>query len=238
MPRPVKLILEQVRFERVQIDLFDATVRAAKPHRLELDGAEGELANVALPPLNQPISIDLRGALRGVQGDGPVSVRGTVTPARHDADLSVQGSGIDLVMLQPYVLRIGEGEVRRGRIDLQLDAHVVNRQIHAPGRLAITNLEFADPAGTFAGVERRAVMDALTKNGRLEARFTVAGRIEDPQFRLDEPLAGPLAAGTASAVGSGVKKAVEGAGEAIKDLFGGAGRAAPARPAAASGAGR
>jgi hypothetical protein len=223
-PRPVKLILEHLRFERMQIDLFDATVAAPKPHRLEFDDTQADIANVALPPLNAPIAIDLRGALRGVDTRGPVSMKGRFTPATHDADLAVQCSGVDLVMLQPYVLRLGEGEVRRGRIDLQLDAHVRHRELHAPGRIGLTGLEFADPAGTFAGVQRRAVIAAMSKNGRLDARFTVEGRIDAPRFRLDENLAAPIAAGTAAAAGSAVMNAVEGAGEAIKGLFG-AGRA-------------
>jgi hypothetical protein len=220
-PRPVRLVLEQLRFERMQVDFFDATVPAAKPHRLELDDAQADIANVALPPLDTPIALDLRGNLRGVEGRGPVAVKGRFTPATHDADLAVQCTGVDLVMLQPYVLRLGEGEVRRGRIDLQLDARVRNRELHAPGRLSLTGLEFASPAGTFAGVERRAVIAAMSKNGRLDARFTLEGRIDAPKFKLDESLAAPIAAGTASAVGSGVVGAVQSAGEAIKGLFGG-----------------
>jgi hypothetical protein len=226
MPRPAKLILEEVRLERMQVDFFDATVPAAKPHRLELDDAQADIANVALPPLDTPIALDLRGALRGVEGSGPVAVKGRFTPARHDGDLAVQCSGVDLVMLQPYVLRLGEGEVRRGRIDLQLDAHVRNRELRAPGRLSLSGLEFASPAGTFAGVERRAVIAAMSKNGRLDARFTLEGRIDAPKFRLEESLAAPIAAGTASAVGSGVVDAVQSAGEAIKGLFGGGGGSA------------
>jgi hypothetical protein len=223
MPRPVRLILEEVRLERMQVDFFDATVAAAKPHRLELDDAQADLANIALPPLNTPIELDMHGALRGVDGAGPVAVKGRFTPATHDADLALQCTGVDLVMLQPYVLRLGEGEVRRGRIDLQLDARVRNRElVHAPGRLTLTGLEFADPAGTFAGVERRAVIAAMSKNGRLDARFTLEGRIDAPKFRLDQSLAAPIAAGTASAVGAGVMGAVQSAGEAIKGLFGGA----------------
>jgi hypothetical protein len=205
----------------MQVDLFDATVDAPKPHRLELDDAQAEIANIALPTLNTPIAIDLRGALRGVDSRGAVSLKGRFTPATHDADLAVQCTGVDLVMLQPYVLRLGEGEVRRGRIDLQLDAHVRRRELHAPGRIGLTGLEFADPAGTFAGVQRRAVIAAMSKNGRLDARFTVEGRIDAPKFRLDESLAAPIAAGTASAAGNAVMNAVEGAGAAIKGLFGG-----------------
>ena len=51
--------------------------------------------------------------------------------------------------------------------------------------------------------------------------------IEDPKFHLDENLAVPMAAGAASAVGTGVKNVFEGAGEAIKELFGGGSASQP-----------
>ena len=70
-------------------------------------------------------------------------------------------------------------------------------------------------------MQRRAVIAAMSKNGRLDARFTIEGRIDAPKFHLDENLAAPIAAGTASAVGEGVIGAVQSAGEAIKGLFGG-----------------
>jgi hypothetical protein len=210
------------------VDLFDATVPAPRPHRLEFDETQAEIANVRLPTLDAPIAIDLHGELRGVEGRGPVSMKGHFTPATHDGDVAVQCTGVDLVMLQPYVLRLGEGEVRRGRIDLQLDAHVRRRELHAPGRLSLSGLEFADPAGTFVGVQRRAVLAAMSKNGRLDARFTLEGRIDEPRFHLDESLVAPVAAGTASAAGNAVMNAVEGAGQAIKGLFG-SGRASQPR---------
>jgi hypothetical protein len=228
-PRPVRLILEHLRFERMQVDLFDATVAGTRPHRLEFDETQADVADVALPTLNVPIGIDLRGFLRGVDGRGPVAMKGSFTPATHDADLALQCTGVDLVMLQPYVLRLGEGEVRRGRVDLQLEAHVRHRELRAPGRIGLSGLEFADPAGTFAGIQRRAVIAAMSKNGRLDARFTLEGRIDAPRFHLDESLAAPIAEGTASAAGSAVMNAVEGAGAAIKGLFGSGSRASQPR---------
>jgi hypothetical protein len=102
-----------------------------------------------------------------------------------------------------------------------LHAGIVHRQVHAPGQLTLTGLEFGDAdGGTFAGVERRAVLAALKRDGRIALKFTLEGRTDDPKFSLDERLGLRIAGGLGEAVGSGVKGVVEGVGDAIKGLFG------------------
>jgi hypothetical protein len=231
VPRRPTLVLEHLRFERMQVDAFDATLpHRPKPYRVELDNMRAELEHVLLPTLDEPILIDLQGRLKGVDGDAPVSIKGRFTPRLHDADLDIRTTGADLIVLQPYLLRFGEGGVRHGRMDLQLDAHVVHQVIHAPGHLTITGLEFTDQGGTFAGVERRAVMAALTKNGRIDVKFTLDGRLDDPRFALDEGLGKRFAAGLAEVVGVSVKGVVESVGDAIKGLFGGGSPPPPRKP--------
>ena len=86
----------------------------------------------------------------------------------------------------------------------------------------ITGLEFGDAeGGTFAGVERRAVLAALKRDGRIALKFTLEGRTDDPKFSLDESLALRLAAGLGEAVGVSVKGVVEGVGSVFKGLLGG-----------------
>jgi hypothetical protein len=98
----------------------------------------------------------------------------------------------------------------------------VDRQVHAPGQLTITGLEFgAGEGGTFAGVERRAVLAALARDGRIALKFTLDGRTDDPKFSLDEHLSVRIAAGLGEAVGVSVKGVVEGVGGVLKGLLGG-----------------
>lgn len=219
--RPVVLLLEHVHIARVNVELYDATVDRAKPYRILLTDGQADIANIALPAVAQPMSLDLRASLESPGQDGRVSVKGTLAPGVHDADLAIALTGGNLVLLQPYLLRFGEGGVKSGRMDLQLDARVTHGQVHAPGRLTIANLQFNDMGGTFVGVERRAVLAALTKDGRLDVRFTLDGRLDDPKFALNEKLGGRIAVGLADAVGVSVKNAVQSVGDAIKGLLGG-----------------
>ena len=216
------LVVQNATFERMAVDLHDATLPGGKTQHLRFEQVHGMVGNLALPRLEQPIAIDLQGTLKGVERDGQVSLTGSLTPAAHDANLDVRLVGVDMIALQPYLLRFGERPVRHGRLDLALDAAVTDRQVHAPGQLTITGLEFGDSeGGTFAGVERRAVLAALKRDGRISLKFTLEGRTDDPKFSLDENLAVRVAAGLGEAVGVSVKGVVEGVGSVIKGLLGG-----------------
>jgi hypothetical protein len=191
-------------------------------HELRFEQVRGTVGGLALPRLAQPIALDLRGVLRGVERDGQVSLKGSLTPAAHDAALAIRLAGVDMVALQPYLLKFGERAVRHGTLDLAMDANVADRRVHAPGELTITGLEFGGAeGGTFAGVERRAVLAALKRDGRIALKFTLDGRTDDPKFSLDENLAVRVAAGLGEAVGVSVKGVVEGVGSVIKGLLGG-----------------
>ena len=216
------LVIEHMAFERVAVDLHDATLPGGKTQRLRFEQVRGTVSGLALPRLAQPVALDLQGVLKGVERDGRVSLKGSLTPAAHDAGLAIRLAGVDMIALQPYLLRFGERAVRHGTLDLSMDASVANRQVRAPGQLTITGLEFGDSeGGTFAGVERRAVLAALKRDGRIALKFTLEGRTDDPKFSLDENLAVRVAAGLGEAVGVSVKGVVEGVGSVIKGLLGG-----------------
>jgi hypothetical protein len=230
MPAPqadapvTSLVLAHLRFDRMAVELHDATLPGGKMQHLHFDQVQGAVSGLALPRLAQPIALDLQGRLKGLERDGQVSLKGSLTPAAHDAALAIRLAGVDMIALQPYLLRLGERSVKHGRLDLSMDANVAHRAVHAPGRLTITGLEFGEAqAGTFAGVERRAVLAALARDGRIALKFTLDGRTDDPRFSLDEHLGVRIAAGMGEAVGGSVKGVVEGVGSVIHGLLGGKG---------------
>ena len=217
-PPVTSLVLQHMRFDRMAVDLYDATLEGGRTQHLHFDGVHGSVAGLALPALAQPIALDLAGTLKGVERDGQVSLKGSLTPAAHDAALAIRLSGVDMLALQPYLLRLGERNVRHGALDLSMEAGVVDRQVHAPGQLSITGLEFGGAqGGSFAGIERRLVLAALQRDGRIALKFTLEGRTDDPKFSLDENLALRLACGLGGALGGGAKDVVG----ALKGLLGG-----------------
>ena len=214
------LAIEHMRFDRMRVDLYDATVAGGPPQHLRFDAVDGTVAGLALPQLAQPIVIDLKGTLKGVEHDGGVTLKGSITPTAHDAALAVRLAGVDMLALQPYLFKLGERSVKHGSLTLAIDANVADRVVHAPGQLTISGLQFAEDGGAIAGLQRRAVLAALKRDGRIALKFTIDGRTDDPKFSLDEHLALRLAGGLGEAVGSGARDVVHGVGDAIKGLFG------------------
>ena len=216
------LVVEHARVDRMAVDLYDNTLPGGAMHRVRFEQVHGSIDGIALPALMAPIAVDMGGLLKGVEHDGTVAIKGTLTPAKHDADLDFHLKDVDLIALGPYLLRFGERPVRHGLLDMTLAAHVVDREVNAPGQLTLTGLEFGpgDGTGSFAGVERRAVLAALQKNGRIDIKFTLEGRTDDPKFSLDEKLGIRIAAVLGETVGLSVKGVVEGVGDVFKGLVG------------------
>ena len=219
-PPATALVVAHAHVERLAVDLYDATLGPGAPQRLQFAQVHGDVDDIALPTLDTSIAVDAAGTLKGVERDGSISVRGSFTPATHDAQLALRLAGVDLIALQPWLLRLGEGSVKHGSLDLQLDAKVAHRELEAPGRITLSGLQLADEGGTFAQAKRRAVLAALERDGRVDIAFTLQGRTDDPKFSLNDSLVARIAGGVAQSTTDSVKSAVSGIGGAIKGLFG------------------
>lgn len=207
----------EVRLVGATVAFFDASVRQPA-HRMRLERLRADVGPLLLPALDQPVSVDLQGVFKGPQRDGRVAIRGTVTPATRDARIDARFAGVDLVALQPYLMRVTDGGVRRGTLDLKLDATVREQRLRAPGTLTLTGVELA--GGSLAGVPRQAVLAALGRDGRIEVQFTLDGRLDDPRFSLNEVFAVKVAAALAESLGVSLGGVVEGVGGVVKGLFG------------------
>jgi hypothetical protein len=217
------LTIDRVVLRDTTVDLWDASVAPGHGHRIRLDALRAELGPLELPALDAAVQIDLQARLAGPQRQGTLAIAGRFTPATKDAALKASARGVDLVALQPYLLKVNEGGVKRGALDLDLQARVQAQRLHAPGRVTLTGLELAPapgPLGTFAGVPRAAVLAAMERNGRIEVAFTLEGRLDDPAFSLNESLATRIAGGLAESLGVSLGGVVEGVGSVIKGLFG------------------
>ncbi|HIV72441.1 MAG TPA: DUF748 domain-containing protein [Candidatus Aquabacterium excrementipullorum] len=214
--------IQAVRLEGVQVGFFDASIRRP-PHLLLLDQVQADIGPLALPALMQPAHIDLRALLMGPRRNGTITVQGDVTPATRDAKVSTELKDVDLIALQPYLLKLNDGGVKHGTLDMRIDATVQANRLHAPGRMTLTDLELGNGRGvlaTVAGVPRKAVLAAMSKDGRIDLKFTLDGRLDDPAFSLNEQLALRTAAGLADALGVSLSGIAEGVGSVIKGLFG------------------
>lgn len=223
-PEPAAPSVEigRIELDGSRLEFFDATVRQP-PLRLRAEQLAATATHVVLPALDEPFELKLDGVFKGPQRDGRISLSGRYTASTHDADIGMRFAGVDLLALQPYLLKVAESGVRRGALDLELHATVQRNHLRAPGKLTLSNLELGSgdgPLGTFAGVPRKAVLAAMTEKGKLDVKFVLEGRLDDPSFSLNENLATRVASGLAESLGVSLSGVVKGLGGVVRGLFG------------------
>ena len=218
------------------MEFFDATVR--KPaHRIRLEQLNARVTDLKLPDLQAKSSLHLDGVIKGVRNDGKMQVDGWMVFASKDSELRNTLRGVDLIALQPYLLKAGEGGVRKGTLDLDLQSTIQANHLRAPGTLTLNGLEL-ESGGTFMGMPRAAVVGLMKdKNDRISIKFVLDGKLDDPNFRLNEGFSTKVASSLGDVLGislEGLAKgagtvgqkgleaaggAAEGVGRAVKGLF-------------------
>jgi hypothetical protein len=62
--------------------------------------------------------------LKGPRHDGEILVGGTIELASKESELSTRLRGVDLIALQPYLIKAAETGVHKGTLDLDLKSTV------------------------------------------------------------------------------------------------------------------
>lgn len=219
------------------MEFFDATVRRT-PHRIRLEQLQAKVTDLHLPELKARSQLHLDGVLKGVRSDGKILIDGWMEFASKDSVISNTLRGVDLIALQPYLLKASETGVKKGTLDLDLKSTIKSNHLNAPGALTLNGLEL-ESGGTFMGMPRAAMVGLLKdKNDRISIKFVLDGKLDDPNFKLNEGFSTRIAASLGDVLGvslEGIAKgagavgqkgleavggAAEGVGKAVKGIFG------------------
>jgi hypothetical protein len=212
------------------VEFFDASVRQPA-HKLRLEQLHVGIDDLQVPALAGRTKIELDGTIKGVQRDGKLMIDGWAEIADRNSELTNKLRGVDLVALQPYLIKASETGVKRGSLDLDLRSAVHANRLHAPGTVTLNGLELAPSSGafgTFMGVPRQAVIAALkNRNDQIAVSFTLEGNLDDPQFSLNDSFAKRIGTSVAEGLGISIEgltrnvgNAVDGIGNSVKKLFG------------------
>jgi len=213
------------------IDFYDATIRNP-PLKLSMEKINANVSKIRLPELNEKSEINLDGILKGIRQDGRIQINGQIQLSTKESDIATRLRGVDLVALQPYLIKAAETGVRKGALDLDLKTTVKKSKLHGPGTLTLNDLELASGSRTLMGMPRDAVVSMMKNhNDKITVKFVLEGDINDPKFSLNENLSTRVGASVANSLGvsiedlaKGVGKVgggtAKGIGESLNKLFG------------------
>ena len=235
-----EVVISRIELKNGSVDFYDATV-SRPPYRTRIEELDALIKDVATPAADKT-HFDLTGIVKGVKRDGNAMVSGWVGPAARDSSSRITLEAVDLVALQPYLVKKNEARVSKGTLDMNLASEVRNNNLNGKGKVILRDLTFAPSSGffdTFMGVPRNAVIGFLKDhNNAIDVDFTLTGNTKNPNFSLNENLSTRIATAMAGQLGVGItnvaeglgtlgrkgmegaSNAVEGVGSAVKRLFG------------------
>jgi hypothetical protein len=206
------VMISSIKLKDGSLDLYDATV-SRPPLRTRMEEIEAVIRDVAAPASDKT-HFDLVGIVKGVKRDGRAKVSGWVGPGARDSSSRIALEAVDLVALQPYLVKKNEAQVANGTLDLKLASEVRNNNLDGKGNVVLHDLEFAPARGyfeTFMGLPRNAVISFLKDNNNaIDANFTLKGNTSNPNFSLNESLSTRIATAMAGQLGVSIKNVAEG----------------------------
>ncbi|WP_035054601.1 DUF748 domain-containing protein [Andreprevotia chitinilytica] len=219
----LQVVIDRIALEHGAVDSYDSSIRRPA-HKLQLTDANIKLDDLHLPALNNKSELDATATIKGTRRDGSAKIGGWMIFADQDSDLTTTLRGVDLISLQPYLIKASETGVKHGTMDLDLKSAIAKRHLHAPGTITLTDLELTAGGGawsTFMGMPRDVVINGMKdQSGKIALKFTLDGNLDDPHFSLNENMTKRIGAGLAEGLGVSVKGLAEGVGKTIGKLFG------------------
>jgi uncharacterized protein DUF748 len=92
------------------VDLFDSTV-SQPPLKIRLEQVHATVGEVVAPTLTGESPFDITAVVKGVQRDGRVHISGWAEVATRDSSVRMVLRSVDLVALQPYLVRTAETRI-------------------------------------------------------------------------------------------------------------------------------
>lgn len=214
-PSSTPVTIAKIELSNSAIDFFDASLRKS-PVKQRLEDITGQVDNLLLPALTGQSTIRLHAIHKGVRHDGKVSVDGSIELATRESGLTTVLHGVDMVSLQPYLIKANEAGVSKGTLDFELNSSVKKGILYAPGSLVLSDLELTPSSASIMGIPLKVATKMLkNRKGKIAINFVLTGDINDPTFSLNENLSTRIAASVASKLGvdlEGLVKGVEGLG--------------------------
>lgn len=183
--REHRIRIGNIHFIHSRIDFYDTTVHQ-KPVPLPIQDIDLDLDNLVLPALDEKAALRLEAR---VASQGTLSLKGWLVPAGMDSDLTLKLARVPMTIIEPYLFRGTLGQVKGGELALDLRSRINKRQLTAPGKAIITQLELSGLLGM--GRTATALLHGKfhqADNQDVDFSFTLNGNLDDNRFSLNDSI--------------------------------------------------
>ena len=150
-----------------------------------IEKLKGTIAGLSSDPASRA-KIELDGQ---VDRFSPVTIRGDVNPLAAETflDMAMTFRNVELASFTPYSGRFAGYSIRQGKLSVDLNYKVNNRQLDADHKFVINQLELGDKVESPDAVGlplKLAVALLKDRNGVIDLDLPVTGDLDDPEFRI------------------------------------------------------
>jgi uncharacterized protein involved in outer membrane biogenesis len=180
---PLPLTVKEVTLQGGQVDFSDDFTRPNFQTRMvDLGGRVSGLSTQA----SKPAAVVIQGAL---ENRSPLEISGNINPLSQDkdTDLKLTFRNIELSPFSPYSGKYLGYTLAKGKLTLELDYKIADRQLQARNRIFFDALTLGDRVESpdAASLPIKLALALLTdRQGRIELDVPVKGNLDDPQFSV------------------------------------------------------
>jgi uncharacterized protein involved in outer membrane biogenesis len=178
---PLKYEIGEVKINNARIDFSDESL--ILPFRTNIDSAHGTIRDIASFG-GAPGALELEGK---VEEYGLARASGVIyiNDPYASTDIKADFRNLDMKSFTPYSAQFAGYSITDGRLDIDMEYHVKDRQLKADHHIVATNLKLGDKVegGESPGFLVKLAISLLKdKDGRIKLDVPVEGTVDDPQF--------------------------------------------------------
>jgi len=130
------------------------------------------------------IKVDLKGTAYDL---APVDVKGEIIPYTGDYDVSINFTGMPMPLISSYMVQFAGYKVEKGKMSLELNYKVSNKELTASNNILIDRLELGEKVENPNAVSlplELAVALMKDADGKIRMHVPITGSLEDPKFNV------------------------------------------------------
>lgn len=130
------------------------------------------------------VKVDLKGTAYDL---APVDVKGEISPYLGDYDVTVKFTGMPMPLISSYMVQFAGYKVEKGKMTLELNYKVANRELTASNNILIDKFELGEKVENPNAVSlplELAVALMKDADGKIKLHVPITGSLDDPKFSV------------------------------------------------------